>query len=83
MFVLDGITKGDGFSSGKCPQYNCLSNGYCNVCGLISGYAEGCDITSTTPVCDADKDISGTQDSATGKVSKCVACTMSGKLTKF
>ena len=78
MFALDGITNGNGLSSGKCPQYNCLSNGYCNICGTISGYAEGCDITSTSPVCDADKDTSGTQDSATAKVAQCVPCTKSG-----
>ena len=69
---------------GKCPsghsRYKCLSNGACNVCGLISGNAEGCDITSTTPVCDADSTLSGIQDSASGKVAQCVACKKSGKL---
>ena len=73
---------GDGSEIGKCPSsysnYRCLSTGACNVCGLISGNAEGCDITSTNPVCDADNSLSGTQDSATGKVAQCVACTKSG-----
>ena len=77
--IVDGITKGDGLSQGKCANYNCLSNGFCNVCGLISGYAEGCDITSATPVCDADSSSAGTQDAAKGKVSQCVACTKSGR----
>ena len=68
---------------GKCPSfyssYKCLSTGGCNVCGLISGVAEGCDITSTSPVCDAESSTSGIQDSATGKVAQCVACKKSGK----
>ena len=80
---LDGITAGDGFSQGKCPSRNCLSNGYCNTCGLISGKAEGCDITSTTPVCDADSVAPGTQlltFSAAGlTVGQCVACKKDGK----
>ena len=83
MFALDGLTIGDGFTPGSCPQYNCLSNGQCNICGTIAGYAEGCDITSTTPVCDADKDITGTQDSATRKVAQCVKCTKSSKAMYF
>ena len=80
-FFTDG-TSGDGSEIGKCPSsyssYKCLSTGGCNVCGLISGYAEGCDITSTSPVCDADSSTSGIQDSATGKVAQCVACKKSG-----
>jgi len=83
MFILDGITTGDGTSSGKCPSNNCLSNGYCNVCGQISGYAEGCSITSTTPVCDGDSSTSGTQDFTAGKVAQCVACTKSGNLLLY
>ena len=65
---------------GICPSNKCLSSGACNLCGLISGKAEGCDITSTTPVCDADTTTSGTQDSAAGKIAQCVACTKSGML---
>ena len=80
--AIDGLTAGDGTDIGKCPgsfsTYKCLSTGRCNVCELISGKAEGCDITSTIPVCDADKDSLHTQDSATGKVAQCVACTKSG-----
>ena len=78
--ISDGVTPGDGLSAGKCSQYNCLSNGYCNVCGLITGYAEGCDIYSLTPVCDGDNESSGVQELTAGKVAHCVPCTMSGKL---
>ena len=74
---------GDGSEIGKCPSsystFKCLSTGACNVCGLISGYAEGCDITSTNPVCDADSATSVTEDSAVGKVAHCVKCTKSGR----
>ena len=80
--IIDG-SAGDGSEIGKCPSghtsYKCLSTGGCNVCGLISGVAEGCDITSTSPVCDADSSTSGIEDSATGKVAQCVACKKSGK----
>ena len=78
LSLLDGITIGDGFSPGKCPEYNCLSDGYCNVCGNIMGYSEGCHITSTTPVCDADTTTIGTQDTAVEKIAECVPCTKSG-----
>ena len=82
VFHSDG-SAGDGTDIGKCPSsfssYKCLSSGACNVCGLISGYAQGCDITSTSPVCDADSSTSGIQDSASGKVAECVACKKSGK----
>ena len=85
--VIDGVTAGDGTEIGKCPNafssYKCLSTGACNVCGLISGQVEGCDITSTAPVCDADSSTSGVQDSAVGKVAQCVACTKAGKNNKL
>jgi hypothetical protein len=84
----DGITPGDGTAIGKCPssynEYKCLSTGECNVCGLnVSGFAEGCDIHSSTPVCDADSETSEIEDTAIGKVAQCVACTKSGRITKF
>ena len=82
IYDTDGSTTGDGSVIGKCPSsysnYRCLSTGACNVCGLISGYAEGCDITSTTPVCDADSTTAITEDSATSKVAQCVKCTKTG-----
>ena len=84
--IIDG-SIGDGTEIGKCPSghstYKCLSTGGCNVCGLISGVAEGCDITTTSPVCDADSTTSGIQDSASGKVAKCVACKKSGNLISY
>ena len=51
------------------------------MCGLISGNAEGCDITSLTPVCDADSGTTAIDDSdfdAPGKVAQCVACKKDG-----
>ena len=80
-------SAGDGTEIGKCPSghssYKCLSTGGCNVCGLISGVAEGCDITSTSPVCDADSSTTGIQDSASGKVAQCVACKKSGRTINY
>ena len=80
--LLDG-SAGDGTTIGNCPSYYssymCLSTGGCNVCGLINGNSEGCDITSNTPICDADASTNGIQDSATEKVAQCTACTKSGK----
>ena len=82
----DGITPGDGTTIGKCPSSvrdnRCLSTGECKLCGLINGIAEGCDIHSPTPVCDADSTTSGIEDTATGKIAQCVACTKSGRITK-
>ena len=74
---------GDGTSIGICPShynnYRCLSTGACNICGLISNKAEGCEIHSTTPVCDADSSTSPIEDLATDKAAMCVACKKSGK----
>ena len=82
LYFSDGLT-GDGTSMGKCPShysnYRCLSTGGCNVCGLINGNSEGCDIESSTPICDADASTNGIQDSATAKVAQCSACTNTGK----
>ena len=84
--MIDGTTTGDGTEIGKCPSsyssYKCLSSGGCNVCGLIFGYAEGCDITSMAPVCDADSSTFAIEDSATAKVAQCVACKKAGRNIK-
>ena len=80
---IDGLTAGDGTEIGKCPNsnidYKCLSTGACNVCGNVySGLtfqAEGCNIFSTTPVCDADSTTSISDDTATNVEAKCVKCT--------
>ena len=86
FFFKDGTSAGDGTTIGKCPSsysnYKCLSSGACNVCGIVNGNVEGCDITSTTPVCDADSTTSGIQDSASGKVAQCVACKKTGEFVK-
>ena len=79
---LDGTSTGDGSHIGNCPTsqaYNCLSNGACNVCRPLSNKAEGCNIFSTTPVCDADSSTNGIQATYdTSKVAQCVACTKTG-----
>ena len=79
---------GDGSDIGNCPthypNYKCLSSGACNICGNInSGTAEGCDIDSDKPVCDADSGSTEIEDSATDKEAKCVACKKSGKERDF
>ena len=48
------------------------------MCGLISGTAEGCELLSSNPVCDADSTTSGIQDTASNKVAVCVECKKSG-----
>ena len=47
------------------------------MCGLISGTAEGCELLSSAPVCDADSTTSGIQDTASAEA-VCVACKKSG-----
>ena len=64
-------------------NYKCLSTGYCNVCGNINNVAEGCDILSSTPVCDADSSTGSIEDSAAQKVAQCVACKKDGELIIF
>ena len=49
------------------------------MCGLINNLAEGCDILSSTPVCDADSNTSDIEDSAVGKVAQCVGCKKDGE----
>ena len=85
-FLLSALTDGapgDGTTIGKCPSaystYRCLSTGECKECKLISGLAEGCDIHSSTPVCDADSTSPAIEDSAIEKISHCVGCKKSGK----
>ena len=83
IYLSDGTSTGDGSHIGNCPAsfsgYKCLSSGACNVCGNInSGTAEGCDIDSDKPVCDADKATTMIEDTVTDKEAKCVACKKSG-----
>ena len=81
----DRTTPGDGTTIGLCPSpyenYRCLSTGACNVCGVINGINEGCDVTSRNPVCDADSTTEGIQDSADGKVAQCTSCKKDGNKT--
>ena len=80
---LDGTSTGNGESKGMCStssyNYKCLSTGYCNVCGNINNVAEGCDILSSNPVCDADSSTTYIEDSAEATVAQCVACKKDGK----
>ena len=82
VFFEDGAT-GNGDTIGKCPtipsNLKCLSTGECNICKDISGRHEGCDVTSTTPVCDADSATDGIQDIADGKIAQCTACMKDGR----
>ena len=79
FYRSDGTSTGDGSHIGNCPShfstYKCLSTGSCNVCGLISGKAEGCNVFSTASVCDADSTTSGYQstylDTKEGACTQC------------
>ena len=83
----DKTTRGDGTTIGICPtiqnNYRCLSSGACNVCGIISGTHEGCDVTSITPVCDTDSGTDGIQDIAGDKMAQCTACRKDGRYFIF
>ena len=88
--LIDG-TPGDGTTIGNCPEgygdIKCLATGECKVCGLICDIqgvclAEGCDIDSINPVCDADSTTFIIEDSATEKFSQCAKCTKLGKSIK-
>ena len=89
--TLDGITPGDGSSIGKCwdddsngnDGRKCLSTGECNACKIINNAHEGCDIHSTTPVCDADASTTQIDDSAVSKLATCSACKKDGEHTAF
>ena len=88
IFITQGAgAVGNGETIGKCPSgysnYRCLSTGYCNICGNINNVAEGCDVLSSTPVCDADSSTGSIEDSAAQKVAQCVACKKDGELIMF
>ena len=76
---------GDGSDIGNCPShysdkgYKCLSTGSCNVCGLISGKAEGCNVFSNDSVCDADSTDDGYQSTYLNtKEGVCIQCKNKG-----
>ena len=89
---LDGSNmytlKGDGSDMGNCPShhsgYRCLSTGSCNVCGLIAGKAEGCNVFSTASVCDADSTTSGYQSVyLDSKEGECIQCKNKGMYNQY
>ena len=70
-----------------CPSaptgLSCLSNHECNRC-LVKNAAspyeyEGCDSSSTKPVCDVDEAVMNIQVTGTRKLAECVKCKKSGK----
>ena len=81
--IIDGTTTGDGSdegTAGACqkqdPTRRCLSSGECRACKLIGTAYEGCDSSSTSPVCDADTGTIGIQTdySDPSKTPACVQC---------
>ena len=86
--ILDGTSTGDGsadLTNGMCEKQDtnrkCLSTGECRACKFISTSYEGCDITSMTPICDANSGTS-TVDFTTyadsSLTAECVACKKAG-----
>ena len=81
----DGLTEGDGMCEQEDSARKCLSTGECRICKFVADTSkyEGCDITSNTPICDAN---SLTMDIFEFSVADdptltpgCVACKKSGK----
>ena len=58
-----------------------MSSEECRVCKLIGNNYEGCDVTTTTPVCDGDKDdtTAVTKTYESDKTAKCVGCKKDGE----
>ena len=56
----------------------CLETNECNRCRYNSNKNEGCDSSSTKPICDMDEATAGYQTSATRKLAKCEPCKKSG-----
>ena len=84
-YLTDQTTAVTGTELGFCPttpaNLRCLSSGECRVCKLIDPNYEGCDVTSTTPVCDSDissTDMISTNDDPT-KTPQCVGCKKTSK----
>ena len=84
LYLIDN-NAGDGTDLGFCPSspanLRCLSSEECRVCKLIGSNYEGCDVTSTTPVCDPDKDTAQIQTdfSTTTTTAECVGCKKTSK----
>ena len=73
--ILDG-------KDSNCPSSPssliCLETNECNRCRYNSNKNEGCDSSSTKPICDMDEATVGYQTSATRKLAKCEPCKKSG-----
>ena len=72
---------------GDCPDFlQCHSDGYCNDCRIIHINSQithsGCNITTSTPVCDTDSESPGVQDSSIEKRAICTSCKKDGKSNK-
>ena len=68
---------------GDCPNgLQCHSDGYCNGCRIILSTHSGCNITTSTPVCDTDSESPGVQDSPIEKRAICTSCKKDGNSNK-
>ena len=68
---------------GDCPNsLQCHSDGSCNECRIIASTHSGCNITTSTPVCDTDSESPGVQDSSIEKRAICTSCKKDGKSNK-
>ena len=57
-----------------------MSSSECRICKWISPNYEGCDVTSTNPVCDGNKDATGiTKTYDSDKTAQCLGCKKDGK----
>ena len=87
----DGSSDPDGMCEKVDPTRKCLSSGECRICkfvptnsiGVTVNKYEGCDITSYSPICDANTAVSGVQysrfDYDAVLTQGCVPCTSTGK----
>ena len=80
----DGSTEADGMCQKEDSTRKCISTGECRACKFVTDKYEGCDITSSLPICDANAAVANVQfatsdyDSAS-LTPACVACKKSGK----
>ena len=84
MTTGDGTTEPSGMCQKQDPTRKCMSSGECRACKFITDKYEGCDITSNTPICDANTAVANVQFATSDYVSKlltpaCVACKQAGK----
>ena len=82
--IPDGVTVGDGSYKGKCPttpsNLKCLSTGECKVCKQINDVNEGCDVSSSLPICDPDPSTAQIENTEIASATPaCVACKKNSK----